>query len=140
MIRIAIVHTGKASQVADYLPSNYRVIGRTVDNAGTVIIGVDDHGWTLDDYVIPRLGSGLMRCEEVFHREGLEWGPPQRCNRCNAVLKTIKWLEHSTATGFFSDPDIGLLPDDESQGIFPFGVRCAKAQLKEDNDRRGRVT
>ena len=30
-----------------------------------IIGGVDNHGWTLDDYVIPRLGSGMMICTEI---------------------------------------------------------------------------
>jgi hypothetical protein len=74
MTRIAIARTGKTRNVASYLPLNYRVLGRTLDNNGTIIIGDDDHGWGLDTYVIPRLGSGLIACEEIFHREGYEWG------------------------------------------------------------------
>jgi len=73
-LRTAIAATGQSKKVAQYLPMNYRVLGRTLDNNGTIIIGVDDHGWTLEDYVIPRLGSGLIACEEVCHREGFEWG------------------------------------------------------------------
>lgn len=67
--------------VAQYLPSNYKVIwhGKTdwhwhqiggwkqapglVDDV-VVIQGTDDHGWTLHGYVIPRLGSGMMRADE----------------------------------------------------------------------------
>ena len=71
MIRIAIAKTGKSKSVADYLPNNYKVIGRTLDNNGTIIIGVDDHGWTMDKYVIPRLGSALIACEEIFEFDGL---------------------------------------------------------------------
>lgn len=73
-------------KVAAYLPSNYRVIweGKTdwhfshrchtgkneweqvphIVDTVVVIEGKDVHGWTLDKYVIPRLGSGLMRCDE----------------------------------------------------------------------------
>ena len=72
MIRLAIVSTGKAKTVAEYLPNNYKVLGRTLDNAGTVIVGIDDHGWTLDDYVIPRLGSALFTCIEVTEIDGLD--------------------------------------------------------------------
>lgn len=52
--------------VKDYLPSNYRVVH--VDGTkGTVLIaGEDDHGWTLDGYVIPRLQSGLIVAQEVW--------------------------------------------------------------------------
>ena len=70
-MRLAIAKTGKSKTVADYLPNNYRVLGRTLDHNGTVIVGVDDHGWTLNDYVIPRLGSAMIHCEEVFEIDGL---------------------------------------------------------------------
>lgn len=61
---------GHPDEVARYLPSNYTVLGRTLDNESTVIVGVDDHGWTLDAYVIPRLGSALIHCEEVHEING----------------------------------------------------------------------
>lgn len=70
-MRIAIAHTGKSKDVAQYLPNNFQVLGRTLDNSGTIIVGVDDHGWSLDAYVIPRLGSALISCEEVFEINGL---------------------------------------------------------------------
>ena len=70
-MRIAIAHTGKSKDVAQYLPNNFKVLGRTLDNTGTIIVGVDDHGWSLDKYVIPRLGSALIHCEEVFEINGL---------------------------------------------------------------------
>ena len=73
-MKVAIANTGKSKQVAEYLPMNYRVLGRTLDNSGTIIIGDDDHGWTMDGYVIPRLGSGLISCVEVTHEEGTDWG------------------------------------------------------------------
>lgn len=70
-MRIAIARTGKSKDVAQYLPNNFTVIGRTLDNTGTIIVGVDDHGWTLDKYVIPRLGSALIYCEEVIEFNGV---------------------------------------------------------------------
>ena len=68
-----------AETVTNYLPGNYRVIwsGKVSDWSPTVevegplddncvvIQGEDNRGWTLDRYVIPRLGSGLMRCDEI---------------------------------------------------------------------------
>jgi len=56
---------GKAASVDSikrFLPSNYtaRVIGPDV-----LVAGTDSAGWTLDDYVIPRLGSGLFYAKEV---------------------------------------------------------------------------
>ncbi|KPL26820.1 MAG: hypothetical protein AMJ72_12295 [Acidithiobacillales bacterium SM1_46] len=71
-VRIAIAATGKTKEVAQYLPNNYKVIGRTCDNTGTIIVGVDNAGWTMDDYVIPRLGSGMIYCEEVVEIDGLD--------------------------------------------------------------------
>lgn len=70
-MRIAIAATGKSKSVAQYLPNNFKVLGRTLDSTGTIIVGVDDHGWTLDKYVIPRLGSAMIHCEEVFEINGL---------------------------------------------------------------------
>ena len=49
--------------VAAYLPQNYRVLG--MDGDDVLIGGTDNHGWTLDDYVIPRLGSGMLFCKEI---------------------------------------------------------------------------
>ncbi len=49
-----------------YLPANYHVVHVDPNGQGILIAGEDDHGWTLDDYVIPRFGSGLIACREVF--------------------------------------------------------------------------
>jgi hypothetical protein len=48
--------------VRDYLPSNYNA---TDIEDRILIYGRDDHGWTLDGYVIPRLASGLILAYEV---------------------------------------------------------------------------
>ena len=65
--RMAVVTTSAPSAVAAYLPSNYEVVGITP--AGLVIIaGIDEAGWTLDGYVIPRLASGLHWAVEVSLR------------------------------------------------------------------------
>jgi hypothetical protein len=50
-------------RVRVYLPANYQAEVSEHDGKrpGVVLIfGVDRAGWTLDDYVIPRLGSGLI--------------------------------------------------------------------------------
>lgn len=52
-----------AETVAAYMPGNYRVIG--MDGDDVLIGGTDNHGWTLDDYVIPRLASGMMLAVEI---------------------------------------------------------------------------
>lgn len=49
--------------VRDYLPSNYTA---TEDADGILISGTDRYGWTLDSYVIPRLGSALIAVKEVI--------------------------------------------------------------------------
>ena len=66
-IRFATV-AGTREQIAPYLPTNYKVVGS--DGERTVIAGVDNAGWTLDDYVLPRLASGLYFGHELAH-------PPQ---------------------------------------------------------------
>ena len=52
--------------IKSYLPANYHVVHVDPNGQGILIAGEDDHGWTLDDYVIPRFGSGLIACREVF--------------------------------------------------------------------------
>lgn len=58
-----------ADRLARYLPANYRVIEElpTPDSRtkAFLIEGEDEAGWTLNAYVIPRLASGLIGCEEV---------------------------------------------------------------------------
>jgi hypothetical protein len=50
------------AQVREYMPGNYDA----VDLDGNVVVfGHDSCGWTLDDYVIPRLASGLWFAQEV---------------------------------------------------------------------------
>lgn len=60
-----------AEKVARYLPANYEVVAAySTDDGETVVLisGKDNAGWTLDDYVIPRLASGMYRCEYVGTR------------------------------------------------------------------------
>ena len=55
---------GPTREVAErYLPANYRVTEVTPEFV--YFEGHDNAGWTLDDYVIPRLASGLIFAEEV---------------------------------------------------------------------------
>lgn len=49
--------------VAAYLPANYRVVD--VLTHDVLICGEDNCGWTLDEYVLPRLASGLRFGEEI---------------------------------------------------------------------------
>lgn len=50
-------------RVEAYLPGNYWIDVAYDDEF--VLAGTDVAGWTLDDYVIPRLASGLIFAEEV---------------------------------------------------------------------------
>ena len=62
-LRTARVNTDDTTKVAAYLPHRYHVIDSW--DGHTYIQGEDFHGWTLEDYVIPRLASGGMHCAEV---------------------------------------------------------------------------
>jgi hypothetical protein len=54
-----------------YLPDNYRIMGTFTEDdglgkrTGFVIRGHDEAGWTLDEYVLPRLASGMHFGQEV---------------------------------------------------------------------------
>lgn len=61
----------RAAKVAAYLPARYKVIGFDIATNQVLIAGYDYAGWTLESYVIPRLGSGLWHCEEL-HMEDFE--------------------------------------------------------------------
>lgn len=79
--RYALVTGARDRQeVEAYLPDNYAVEGeaiqrtseftsthpgRSTDKLVTVIGGEDKAGWTLDDYVIPRLASGVITAQEI---------------------------------------------------------------------------
>jgi hypothetical protein len=61
-----------------YLPGNYKAVGTVVgfDEFGTdgiLIEGKDDAGWTLDEYVLPRLASGLHFGRELEDGELHRW-------------------------------------------------------------------
>jgi hypothetical protein len=75
--RFAVVLDDATSleQVQYYLPQGYTAkiehlpgnqAGKTSNAMRVVIRGYDIAGWTLDDYVIPRLASGLIVATEVF--------------------------------------------------------------------------
>jgi hypothetical protein len=68
-MRKAIVVGGIGAEdietVRAYLPSNYSAEVGTEHDPSIRIVGEDDHGWTLDGYVIPRLASALITVREV---------------------------------------------------------------------------
>lgn len=46
-----------------YMPANYNVI--VGPDGSFYVVGIDMAGWTMDDYIIPRLASGLIWAQEV---------------------------------------------------------------------------
>ena len=67
--RWAVIHSSEVERVKRYLPRDYFVRGMSLDQSFIVISGRDNAGWTLDNYVLPRLASGLLFGEEVFWDE-----------------------------------------------------------------------
>lgn len=61
----------QAERIRAYLPSNYSLAhdGRVTEigqfASGYLIVGNDNAGWTLGEYVIPRLASGMIFAKEV---------------------------------------------------------------------------
>lgn len=49
--------------IGAYMPANYSVLD--VLTHDVLIHGQDNAGWTLDEYVLPRLASGLRFGEEI---------------------------------------------------------------------------
>jgi hypothetical protein len=66
--RYAIIDSTNIREVSAYMPSNYKVAG-IVKVGGSkpriLIYGTDNAGWTMDGYVLPRLGSGWIFGEET---------------------------------------------------------------------------
>jgi len=66
-MRYAILSAARSVKLIEsYLPANYQVIHVDENGQGVLIAGIDNAGWTLDGYVIPRFLSGLITCREVF--------------------------------------------------------------------------
>ncbi len=63
MRRTALVTSPDSTleQVKAYMPDNYEAREVTF----IVVRGEDDAGWTMDDYILPRLASGLHFATEV---------------------------------------------------------------------------
>jgi hypothetical protein len=69
MRRAAVqIGNGSISTIERLLPWNYRVV--ETDGSIAVVEGEDRAGWTLDDYVIPRLASGLYFATELDPSDG----------------------------------------------------------------------
>ena len=69
--------SGTREEVAKYLPTNFRLIGITFPSdyypeGEYIVVGKNVAGWTVNEYVIPRLGSGLIAAREVWMEELME--------------------------------------------------------------------
>lgn len=108
MKRYALITTRDSREkIERYLPGNYRVIHvepsrqfHHMQHGGDqkydiVIAGRDNAGWTLDDYVLPRLASGLIFGTEI--------------DLSNEVMKRIPDVPMFRHGQFVTDPDIGAI-------------------------------
>lgn len=62
-IRVVLRGSTTPQEIDRYLPANYHLVG--ADGSHVFIEGHDVAGWTAQDYVIPRLASGLIWGAEV---------------------------------------------------------------------------
>ena len=78
--------------VQDYLPSNYSAYPGDWNTKDTIRIkGYDRFGWTLDEYVIPRLRSGLMVATEDTYPGFFLWMVHERdCRIHEEAFKIYK--------------------------------------------------
>lgn len=90
-----------------YLPGNYRVVGSVKDfdpfgTVGLVIEGQDAAGWTLEDYVLPRLASGLHFGRELEDGELSLWIEEGKyaalANQDAPAFEVVQELEYDVAT------------------------------------------
>ena len=60
-------HHVTLESIRSYLPHNFNACEATCSTHGSILLieGYDRAGWTLDGYVIPRLGSGLIFAKEI---------------------------------------------------------------------------
>jgi len=63
-MKLSMVDGEKLETVARYLPGNYLALPTGVKDL-TLVVGFDDAGWTMHDYVIPRLASGMIHAKEI---------------------------------------------------------------------------
>lgn len=61
-VRVAVVKNEDEQRIKRYMPSNY---GAVQLGFNVYIVGTDVAGWTMQDYVIPRLLSGNIYAEEI---------------------------------------------------------------------------
>lgn len=104
-----------AAEVSPYLPANYYLALETPE--GFLVAGSDNAGWTLKDYVIPRLLSGSISSQEISKDKALALGfKPQEMVITNAEAlfwsNSDGWVDLASATIFGRHEIYGLnLPD-----------------------------
>lgn len=76
MMRFALVSSPEIdlARVQRFLPSNYHAVAVKDDREpplqlAVLIAGHDTMGWTLEDYVLPRLASGMIYAHELVQKE-----------------------------------------------------------------------
>jgi len=67
-----------------------------------------------------------------IHRKVHGITEPETCQCCGRILndRTMVWLELNCRTGRYVANGV-FLPDEESQGFFPFGKACAEKMLRK---------
>jgi hypothetical protein len=91
-------------EVAPYLPGNYRVIGESPSaefegRSEVLVAGVDNAGWTMDEYVLPRLGSGLIAGREITAEQAREALPAEDADAVWEHAYHIAWIGASNPKG-----------------------------------------
>ena len=74
MKRAKVTGARSVREVEAYLPDNYRVTDWYQHGNRLIVLieGEDALGWTLADYVAPRLASGLMGCAETTEGDEID--------------------------------------------------------------------
>ena len=100
-VRYAVVtNADSTEQVARYLPDNYEVYGHRFPDGPTgrivvLIRGTDNAGWTMEDYVISRLASGLLWATEIVVHDDWRY----EVANGDTVLGYSEWIEHQFEAG-----------------------------------------
>jgi len=76
--KFAIVTAATAREIYAYLPDNYVLmawnpLGDDGLKTEYLIGGVDNAGWTLDEYVVPRFASGSIPARQIEATEAIEF-------------------------------------------------------------------
>lgn len=88
--RTATLRGGTVEEVMALLPANYSLVGTEAD--GSVgIVGFDQDGWTLGDYVFPRMASALIYGSETTHTTAIHKHPLNDGSVWYRVTCTCGW-------------------------------------------------